>query len=1032
MARFDQLEIVAPDGSIAFHDLDPAKGVTNLGRDAENDIVIDSPQVAPFLAMIDHRDLPYQIMILDQGGKVLLDGQPLQPNLGRDLQTWSTVEIAGYSLVLVEHEPVSAAAPTTQEKQRAAAIGVTSAALAGAAAALGPAAPGVAAALSPQRLALPPADHLDDIIVVELAQRAWTIDCDQTASFPLTMINGGNIVASFEIALEGLDPEWIIIEPPTVNLNEGERASATIAITPPRVPASRAGAHHFAVIVTSPDYPGHVSRLGATLTLNPFFDFAISDLSPRQNYTTWKKRTALATVTLTNKGNSDALFRIDGEDDQRGCAFEFQQAQQGAPGGPPSASRSARQAEVRLPPESVSPISVFITPTKRRLIGFRKHAYSLTLTGTPQNGQSIPRSILGQLQASPLIGPWILLLMITLAALLIILIFRPTIDGFGLPSSNGQAVTWGSETSIDGGKPVTLSWSTSPFVQQLKLYQEIKTSTGATTLQEVGSVAAPTGSQILAPPQSVRYLLVANNLLSNLLTFLEKRSDWVTVNVTPVPPQIMAFNTLPISLTQIVQGQSADLTWQVSGADKLMLIGNDGVKQPVPTDTGTIKVSPLGSTVYNLNASNGYGTAESQSINIAVVTPTPTPIPKPVIMRFSVDPRVITVGQSVNIVWQVDGLTDAGTVNITGIPGSEQYPPQGNLAQSPTANVNYGLIATNGGAKAQMGPISVEVKPAPQPPVINFFSITPNQVVRGSAEAAAVSLQWQVSGPTTDITLSGPNLDLRKLSAQGTISVTADKTAIYVLTAINGPTNDVKTGQITVLEPTPTPLPTNTPTPPTPTPTPFPPPVIVFFNAEEVEGVVTRNSGASTATTQVYTVVAGTNVTFSWQVGNTTLLLFDGAPKPAVPDTIDSTNQVVKQSKFYELKAANTGPTIVTRFVQVVMSPKSPPPPPYNVTGTYTPTEAPPTVIRWEYSLSDAKNYGVVGFRVYRANVPEYLFLPVGDVMNLTEMKFSDPLDGTSGCNKAYYVVALIRDVDGITLIESTPSTNSWYSPPCP
>jgi len=47
-ASHNQLEIIGPGGRIEFYELDPGKGVTNIGRHPENDIVIDSPTVAPF------------------------------------------------------------------------------------------------------------------------------------------------------------------------------------------------------------------------------------------------------------------------------------------------------------------------------------------------------------------------------------------------------------------------------------------------------------------------------------------------------------------------------------------------------------------------------------------------------------------------------------------------------------------------------------------------------------------------------------------------------------------------------------------------------------------------------------------------------------------------------------------------------------------------------------------------------------------------------------------------------------------------
>ncbi len=792
MARLDQLEIVGPDGDITFHDLDPAKGVTNIGRDPENDIIIDRPDVALFLAMIDHREKPYQIMILDEGGHVLLDGQPLQPNLGRDLHEWSTVEIGGYSMVLVEHGGNgTAAAMTSEEKNRALAIGAIGTVLAGAATALQPLGRGVTSALSLQRLALPPADHLDDILIAELSQRESTIECEQTAQYQVTVINGGPIVATFEATIEGLDPAWLIVQPENVNLNEGERAVITIAVTPPRAPTSRAGAHHFAIVITSPNYAGRATRLGATVTINPFFDFAIGDLSPRQNYTGWRKsvRTAAPIINLSNKGNSEAVYRVDGEDDQHGCVFEYQLPDQGS-------KRSARQAEVHLQPESETDLSIFITPRKRRLLGFRKHNYSLTVTGTPLSGQQMPRSVLGQLQAAPLMGPWILLLLLTLLALLVVVIFRPYITAF--------APTGPSD--IKGGQSVTLGWNTSPFVR-LKLEQEITTSDGAKTTQEVGSVNAPAGTTTLAPLQSVRYRLWANNLLSDLLPFLAVQSEWVPVNVTPVPPNIQVFDTVPDSRKVIVLGESANLIWRVLNADKVTLVGSDGLVQTLsPTDTGSINVSPNGRTNYTLGASNVYGTAEPKQVLIAVVTPTPTPVPKPVISQFDVQPRVITEGQSVNITWEVLG---AESVKIIGIPGADKYPPKGNLTQSPTApGVDYQLIATNGPAGAEstatVGPFHVTVNqapPPPQPPVIAVFAAVPDSVVQGNN----VVLQWEVSGPTTDIVLTGPDFTLHGLAASGSQSVVPDKTSIYILTAVNQTVNAVSSVTVKVTAPVPAP-----------------------------------------------------------------------------------------------------------------------------------------------------------------------------------------------------------------------------------
>ncbi len=233
------------------------------------------------------------------------------------------------------------------------------------------------------------------LIVTELSAREWTVDVEQTATAQLTIVNGGQIVAMFAVRVDGVDESWVTISQPQVNLFEGARATVTISITPPRQPTSRAGAHPLAVVVTSSNYAGHVSQMGAHLIINPYYEFAVGELSPRQQTVAWRRRTGKVTLPIVNKGNSEAVFRLEGADDERRCHFEFD-----LPGEEVSL---AKQAEVRLPiGESVIPVGV--TPMRRRLIALRAHTYSFTITTTMTEGAQAPRSVMGQLKARPLIG----------------------------------------------------------------------------------------------------------------------------------------------------------------------------------------------------------------------------------------------------------------------------------------------------------------------------------------------------------------------------------------------------------------------------------------------------------------------------------------------------------------------------------------------------------------------------------------------------------------------------------------------------
>jgi len=325
-------------------------------------------------------------------------------------------------------------------------------------------------------------------------------------------------VATFNVHVEGVDPAWVMIYPEQVNLNERQKATVNISITPPRDPSSAAGAHHFAVVVTSPNYPGRRSLHGATLNINPYYEFAVGDLSPKQQSISWRHRSAETVLPIANKGNSEAPFRIEAEDDERACSFEFQ-----VPG---ESTTLARQAELRLPAQETFAIPIEVTPRSRSLFGLRSRRYSFTVTVNMLAEQHMPRSIIGQLRSKPLIGPGLLALILLFFAVLVVIIFRPRVYQFGVDDLDVN------EVSIMAGTPIALQWRASPF-SSLKIDQGI------------GSVERGQGQKEIVPMEEAIYRLRADNLLGQLLPISfgdEERS--VLVEVIPVRPKIVKFDVL--------------------------------------------------------------------------------------------------------------------------------------------------------------------------------------------------------------------------------------------------------------------------------------------------------------------------------------------------------------------------------------------------------------------------------------------------------------------------------------------------------
>jgi hypothetical protein len=798
MATNDQLEIIGPGGTIRFYDLNPGKGFANIGSHPDNDIVIASPEVAPFHAVLDHRQRPVQLIVLGKGGATRVGGQPVQPNSARPIANWDTIELDGHSLVLMEGlaglpqvnttpalAPVmspprgtgsaSPAVPAPAPGTLPASAGVTHSVAPAAAAALAHEAQAAESNTIPAAHSLAPvADRADEAIVLEASAREFTLNVDETATMELKIANGGDVVANFQIVVEGIDPAWVVA-PASVNLYEGGRQTVTLSISAPRRPSSRAGIHYFGVTVTSPEYPGHLGRIGCSLVLQPYFETAVSELSPRQQRMGWTKRSGQVAYTIINQGNSPSAFRLDANDDERAMQFEFKLAQ--------SEAALAKQAELHLDPQESRTVGVNLTLLTRKFFAFGNRYHSFTITTTPLQGQQAPRALLSQAESSPLIGPIHVVILILLLLALIAWIFRPSISNFA--ADKPQVM---SDEITKGGK-VTLSWDSSWFAD-------------AKIDQNVGALGRGSGDTQVAPIDSTTYrLTVSTPLLSQIFSAWFSASRELTVEVNPVNPIIR----LTLKPERVVIGQGATLSWEILNADEATLSTN-GALETVPKEQyiSSRSVKPEGQTVFVLEARNHYGTVSSTR-TLNAQAPTPTPFPAPVIQRFDALPSPIIAGQEVTLDWSVQ---NAESVQID--PGGQTFPPVGKISLKPDKTTSYILTALNGPQSAR-SIRDVIVNPAPTPtpvpgtPVIQFFTSSPTEVALGSPDISNIQLAWAVTGDVTSIEISGETIGkITGLDRQGTQVVSAGSADTqFVLTAYNGTLTASQTVVIKVVVPVP-------------------------------------------------------------------------------------------------------------------------------------------------------------------------------------------------------------------------------------
>ena len=96
-----QLELIFPNGDIRFLNVEIEKGVVNIGRHPENDIVIDAPGVLDFHAVLDCRRRPYQLINFGDNA-VTLNGDPVARNMPQEAQPFDQIGLAGYTLLWLD------------------------------------------------------------------------------------------------------------------------------------------------------------------------------------------------------------------------------------------------------------------------------------------------------------------------------------------------------------------------------------------------------------------------------------------------------------------------------------------------------------------------------------------------------------------------------------------------------------------------------------------------------------------------------------------------------------------------------------------------------------------------------------------------------------------------------------------------------------------------------------------------------------------------------------------------------------------
>jgi polar amino acid transport system substrate-binding protein len=295
--------------------------------------------------------------------------------------------------------------------------------------------------------------------------------------------------------------------------------------------------------------------------------------------------------------------------------------------------------------------------------------------------------------------------------------------------------------------------------------------------------------------------------LQNVANVKFGETVWVGITVpgaatpTPAPTQTpspnIQFNASP---TTITAGQSVLFTWSTSNVQAVYFY-HDGQNWQ---DHGVAGVGQ--STEFPPSTMNYYLRVINPDNSVTVKTRTITvnqPVGAPVINRFTVDPPAITVGQCVNIQWQVSGQVNQVTlvINTTGVWSNAPLSGSYNDCPVTPGQSIYQLTATGpGGTSQQQMTVNVSAAPPQQPtatpvppnpaPTINGFTLAPETISPGGCTIAT----WTTGGGTTRTALLQDNVVIwdnapANSSVQECPAIPSDKplpaNIVYTLQAFN-------------------------------------------------------------------------------------------------------------------------------------------------------------------------------------------------------------------------------------------------------
>jgi serine/threonine protein kinase len=285
-----------------------------IGREAGNDVVINSPKVSRQHARIDFEGTDYRVVDLDSTNGTYLGNIKLLPGMPQVWTPDKALRIGDAWLRLLRVAPTGGSAPTGTDLGKATRVETNVA----------------------------QTSTGSDRIGLFMDTTQFSVAPGAAVTIPMVILNQGNVVDHFKVGVEGIPGNWVTSASPEIQLLPGSQKDVAVTIQPPLSPKSRAGRYPLAIRASSLDAPDQVSEARVILTVTAFSKFT-SEMKPQRIQAGQN-----AQINVHNDGNTPETYTILWDDRAEELAFEPPQAKLNVPEGGSASTNFVAMPRKRL------------------------------------------------------------------------------------------------------------------------------------------------------------------------------------------------------------------------------------------------------------------------------------------------------------------------------------------------------------------------------------------------------------------------------------------------------------------------------------------------------------------------------------------------------------------------------------------------------------------------------------------------------------------------------------------------------------